>query len=155
MPGFCKNLLRAYPVEPIAGALLGLFIGWGLFGIGMGALVGYFVRVFRQLLVPTLFQVDIDGDTTGDTSGDNGAEAFQGRSGSGNGEGGQDPYRILGVSSGDATDEIRRVYRTLASSFHPDSMASLSEFQRKEAEEAFVRIRMAWEFIARERGIRP
>ena len=57
-------------------------------------------------------------------------------------------YEILGLAPGASSREITRVYRKLASQFHPDSSAELSEQQRQIAEEAFLRIKEAYERLS-------
>ena len=56
-------------------------------------------------------------------------------------------FRLLGVDPGAGSDEVRRVYKRLASQFHPDTGAPLSEIQQKTSEEAFVKIRAAYDRI--------
>jgi hypothetical protein len=135
-----KIFLHRYPLEPVLGMVLGVAFGWGLFGAGFGALAGYFVRVLRQQL--------FEGDPGADSFEDSAADPDKGD------ELLTDAYRVLGVSPESETAEIRKVYRNLAASFHPDGLSSFSEEQRKEAEEAFVRIRNAWEHVAAVRGVR-
>ena len=53
-------------------------------------------------------------------------------------------YKILGVTEEDDLNTIKQVYRKLASQFHPDSISLLSETQKKEANEAFVRIKESY-----------
>ena len=62
-------------------------------------------------------------------------------------------YDILGVSPDAPTTEIRKVYRSLASRFHPDRGAALEPELMHASEEAFIRIREAYERIMRERGL--
>ena len=52
---------------------------------------------------------------------------------------------ILGVGSDATEDEVKRAYRTLASQFHPDTMAELSDHQKEASSAAFVRIRSAYD----------
>ncbi len=59
-------------------------------------------------------------------------------------------YELLGVSPDTPREEVKRVYRTLAAQFHPDSLAGLSASQREAASEAFLRIRSAYEKIISE-----
>ena len=59
-------------------------------------------------------------------------------------------YELLGVSPDTTPEELRRVYRTLAAQFHPDSLHGLSREQQEAAAEAFLRIRDAYEKIVSE-----
>lgn len=52
---------------------------------------------------------------------------------------------ILGVGTDASVDQVRRAYRTLAAQFHPDTTGELSERQRAESSEAFIRVRDAYE----------
>jgi len=61
-------------------------------------------------------------------------------------------YELLGVDREAPMKEIKRVYRTLAAQFHPDSLHGLNAAQKEAASEAFVRIRAAYEQISSERG---
>ncbi|MCL1818283.1 MAG: J domain-containing protein [Spirochaetaceae bacterium] len=58
-----------------------------------------------------------------------------------------DPWRILGLSPGAGEAEVKKVFRMLASQFHPDGFSAFSELQRRETEEAFRRIREAYERV--------
>lgn len=60
-------------------------------------------------------------------------------------------YEVLGVPPDTGTGEIKKVYRTLAAQFHPDSLHGLSPEQQTAATEAFMRIRNAYERIMKER----
>jgi DnaJ like chaperone protein len=62
----------------------------------------------------------------------------------------EESYRILGVDENVTPDELKRVYRSLAASFHPDSLADLSPRQQETAHEAFIRIRRAYERLMEE-----
>ncbi len=53
--------------------------------------------------------------------------------------------RIMGVSPTIDRDELKRVYRRLVANLHPDTSAVLDEYQRQELEEAFLRIRNAYD----------
>jgi hypothetical protein len=64
----------------------------------------------------------------------------------------EESYRILGVDSNVSPEELKRVYRSLAASFHPDSLADLSPEQQASAQEAFIRIRRAYERLMQGRG---
>lgn len=61
-----------------------------------------------------------------------------------------DAYAILGLPEGADIDEVKRVYRTLALYFHPDSTGTLSQDQREKAGEAFLKIQEAYERILHE-----
>ncbi|MFP4329700.1 MAG: DnaJ domain-containing protein [Spirochaetaceae bacterium] len=56
---------------------------------------------------------------------------------------------LLGVPRSADREELRRVYRRLASQFHPDTAGVLAEDQRRLSEAAFVRIREAYERLMR------
>lgn len=60
-------------------------------------------------------------------------------------------YRLLGLEPGASEALVRKTYRALAAQFHPDTGAPLSEEQRKVSEEAFLRIRAAYERIIENR----
>lgn len=59
----------------------------------------------------------------------------------------REDYLILGLKPGATIAEVRRVYKNLASQFHPDTGIHLSEAQRKSSEEAFLKIREAHDRI--------
>lgn len=61
-------------------------------------------------------------------------------------------YRLLGLSPEVSLETLRQTFRALASQFHPDTGAALSKRQQAEAEEAFMRIRRAYERILNERS---
>ncbi len=65
----------------------------------------------------------------------------------------EESYRLLGVDAETPTPEIKRVFRSLAAQFHPDGLHALEDEQKKAAEEAFVKIREAYEAIMREREL--
>ncbi|MDZ7793171.1 MAG: J domain-containing protein [Spirochaetia bacterium] len=60
-------------------------------------------------------------------------------------------YEVLGLDPDVPVKEIKRVYRSLAAEFHPDSLHGLSPEQKTAATEAFMRIRTAYENIMRAR----
>lgn len=59
----------------------------------------------------------------------------------------RDAAALLGVGEAADARELQGAYRLLASQFHPDSLAVLEEPQRREATEAFVRIRGAYDLL--------
>lgn len=59
-------------------------------------------------------------------------------------------YEVLGLDPEAPAKEIKRVYRSLAAEFHPDSLHGLSPEQKTAATEAFIRIRTAYENIMRD-----
>ncbi len=62
---------------------------------------------------------------------------------------------LLGVPQNADRAELRRAYRRLAAEFHPDGTAVLEAHQRRQAEEAFIRIQDAYEQLMRELGEEP
>ncbi len=52
---------------------------------------------------------------------------------------------ILGVDPESDEVEIKRVYRLLAAQFHPDGAEALDERQRQKTEEAFIKIKAAYD----------
>ncbi|MDR1932131.1 MAG: DnaJ domain-containing protein [Spirochaetales bacterium] len=61
------------------------------------------------------------------------------------------PWRVLGLEPKARETEVKKVFRLLASQFHPDGGWALSEIQRREMEEAFRRIRDAYDACMRMR----
>jgi uncharacterized protein (DUF58 family) len=61
-------------------------------------------------------------------------------------------FRLLGVPPGAGADEVRRVYKRLASQFHPDTGAPLDKIQQRASEEAFVKIRAAYDRVIENLG---
>ncbi len=56
-----------------------------------------------------------------------------------------DSWQVLGLEPDSSRDEVKRVFRVLASQFHPDGGAALTDVQRRETEEAFKRIKDAYD----------
>jgi DnaJ like chaperone protein len=56
-----------------------------------------------------------------------------------------DACAILGVATDADEAEIKRVYRLLAAQFHPDGAEALDEGQRRKTEEAFIKIKAAYD----------
>jgi len=61
-------------------------------------------------------------------------------------------YAILGVSPEDDTETIKKIYRDLATKYHPDKVVNLGPEIQKLAEEKFKSINEAYQNIRRERG---
>jgi len=59
----------------------------------------------------------------------------------------KDAYKILGVRQDSSLKEIKRVYRNLASQFHPDTASVLSKREQQQTMEAFIRIQRAYNVI--------
>lgn len=62
-------------------------------------------------------------------------------------------YAILGVSSSDSNEDIKKAYRKLAIENHPDKIEHLGEVARKKAEENFKKINQAYQRIKKQRGL--
>ncbi|MBI9103172.1 MAG: J domain-containing protein [Spirochaetales bacterium] len=56
-------------------------------------------------------------------------------------------WKILGLPPGSPPEEIRKTYRYLSGQFHPDTTGDLSLLQRRNAEEAFLKIKRAYEHL--------
>jgi hypothetical protein len=63
----------------------------------------------------------------------------------------EEAYKILGVSRQTPTSEVKRIYHRLAGQFHPDHGTIFDENQKKQTEEAFLRIKNAYQKIIEER----
>lgn len=62
-------------------------------------------------------------------------------------------YAMLGVSSSDSDETIKKAYRRLAVDNHPDKVAHLGEAARKEAEARFAKINEAYQRIKKARNL--
>ena len=51
---------------------------------------------------------------------------------------------VLGVDAQSSLEDIKRIYRTLASQFHPDALTGLDDQQKRQAEEAYLRVQDAY-----------
>ena len=63
-------------------------------------------------------------------------------------------YRILGVESDASNDEVKKAYRKMAITHHPDTVASMGEEYQKGAQEKFMKIQEAYENIKKTRGFK-
>ena len=59
----------------------------------------------------------------------------------------KDLYEILGVSKTASDDEIKKAYRKLAITLHPDRFANATDKEKKEAEDKFKEINKAYEVL--------
>ncbi|MFN8258718.1 MAG: TerB family tellurite resistance protein [Bacteroidales bacterium] len=64
------------------------------------------------------------------------------------------PFIILGLSNDASIEEIKKTYRELVKTFHPDVTLDKSEGYRKKASEKFIEINDAYEKIKKIRGIK-
>lgn len=62
-------------------------------------------------------------------------------------------YKILEVEPTASDDEVKKAYRKMAVTYHPDKVAYLGEEFRKAANEKFQKLNEAYEKIKKERGI--
>ena len=60
----------------------------------------------------------------------------------------KDLYEILGVSKTASDDDIKKAYRKLAITLHPDRFANASDSEKKQAEEKFKEINKAYEVLS-------
>ena len=63
-------------------------------------------------------------------------------------------YKILGVEASVTDEEIKKAYRKMAISFHPDKVATMGEEYQKGAKEKFQQIQDAYEAIKKRRGFK-
>ena len=63
-------------------------------------------------------------------------------------------YEVLGVSETAGQEDIKKAYRKMAISFHPDKVAQMGEEYQKGAKEKFQRIQDAYEAIKKRRGFK-
>lgn len=57
----------------------------------------------------------------------------------------EEDYALLGLKPGAGADEVKKVYHKLAAQFHPDGGSGLSDAQQKITEDAFIKIKSAYE----------
>jgi DnaJ like chaperone protein len=63
-------------------------------------------------------------------------------------------YKILGIDANASDDEVKKAYRKMAISFHPDKVAQMGEEYQKGAKEKFQQIQDAYEAIKKRRGFK-
>lgn len=61
---------------------------------------------------------------------------------------------VLGVEPTATIDDVRRVYRRLATDLHPDTAGALDETQRDELNRALARVHIAYEALSRQLAAR-
>ena len=62
----------------------------------------------------------------------------------------KNPYDVLGVPQNASEDEIKKAYRKLSRTYHPD--ANINNPNKAEAEEKFKEIQQAYQQIMQESG---
>ena len=63
-------------------------------------------------------------------------------------------YKILGIDASATDSEVKKAYRKMAISHHPDKVASMGEEYQKGAQEKFMKIQEAYENIKKTRGFK-
>ena len=63
-------------------------------------------------------------------------------------------YKILGVTASASNEEVKKAYRKMAITHHPDKVASMGEEYQKGAKEKFLKIQEAYENIKKNRGFK-
>jgi DnaJ like chaperone protein len=64
-----------------------------------------------------------------------------------NSTGKKDPYTILGVEKNASADEIKKAYRKLVNTYHPDKVSHMGEEFQKLAEKKFKEIQEAYQEV--------
>jgi len=57
-------------------------------------------------------------------------------------------YELMGISEGASQEEIKKAYRSLALSAHPDKQASMEPEEAKKVQENFIKIQEAYELLS-------
>lgn len=63
-------------------------------------------------------------------------------------------YKILGIESSASDDEVKKAYRKMAITYHPDKVAQMGEEYQKGAKEKFQKIQDAYEALKKRRGFK-
>ena len=63
-------------------------------------------------------------------------------------------YKILGIEAVATDEEVKKAYRKMAISFHPDKVAAMGDEYQKGAKEKFQQIQDAYEAIKKRRGFK-
>ena len=63
-------------------------------------------------------------------------------------------YKILGIDSTATDEEVKKAYRKMAISFHPDKVAQMGIEYQKGAKEKFQKIQDAYENLKKRRAFK-
>lgn len=126
--------LRAYFSLPDADPLLGALCAWTLFKAGRPEPDREALEALRVFLEEAACPAEAAAAAE--------ADCFPER---------LEDWELLGLEPGASREEIKRNFRSLSLAFHPDGFGDAEPVQRKEAEEAFRRVRAAYERLTRER----
>ncbi len=63
-------------------------------------------------------------------------------------------YKILGIDSNATDEEVKKAYRKMAVTYHPDKVAQMGEEYQKGAKEKFQTIQDAYEALKKRRGFK-
>ncbi|MDR1626638.1 MAG: DnaJ domain-containing protein [Spirochaetia bacterium] len=127
--------------------LLELYVGLLCFAEGAsvpsGSLTALILRFVARIwnISPADAGIEKENPSAGEDPGLHGQAASRGDATS--------PWRVLGLHPHAGKAEVKKVFRMLASQFHPDGGAVLSDIQRRETGEAFRRILEAYEACMR------
>ena len=63
-------------------------------------------------------------------------------------------YKILGIDASATDEEVKKAYRKMAVTYHPDKVAQMGEEYQKGAKEKFQKIQDAYEALKKRRGFK-